>query len=216
MMKRLMFITIVCVFVTLPVRADFSSSTQLPLTGPGTTRAPIDYKGQLSSSLAMGLAEANTGQLFFEKSSVITGSDLVLTLGGTVPVGTSVNSYILHFDPTGASSSPVWEFHETITFDETVLGIIFDTTAAHGQLASSDATLGLGSGFYESDWMHRKFEEGQDRWNDVAISGSTVTFNLFTNTSMDEARIVTIPLPGAILLGILGLSAAGIKLRKFA
>ena len=215
-MKKAMFVTVLCVFVVSPAEADFLGSTQLDLTGPGTTRASIDYKGQLQSSLAMGLAEADRGQLFFEKSSVITGSDLVLTEGATVPVGTSVESYILHFDPDGSSSSPVWEFHETITFDEIVLGVIFDTVTAHGQLASSDATVGLGSSYYESDWRHRKFEEGQDKWNDVAILGNSVTFNLFTNTSMDEARIITTPLPGAVLLGILGLGAVGVKLRKYA
>ncbi len=214
-MRRTILIAVLCLFVAVPVvRADFSGSTQLPLSGPGTTRAPLDDQGQLTSSLAMGLAEANTGQLFFEKSSTITGSDLVLTTGGTVPVGTQVNSYILHFDPVEANSKPVWEFHETISFDEKVLGVIFDTTASHGHLAATDATLGLGSAFYESNWVSRKFEEGQDKWNDVVISGNTVTFDLFTNSSMDEARIVTTPVPGAVLLGLLGLGAAGVKLRK--
>ena len=215
-MRKIMFIAVLCAFLVSPVEADFLGSTQLALTGPDTTPAPIDYRGQLQSSLAMGLAEANTGQLFFEKSSVITGSDLVLTEGGTVPVGTRVNSYILHFDPVGSNSSPVWEFHETITFDETVLGIIFDTAAAPGRLAGSDTVMGLGSTYYESDSYHRKFEEGQDRWNDVAILGNSVTFNLFTNSSMDEARIITTPVPGAVLLGILGLGAVGVKLRKHA
>jgi hypothetical protein len=214
MVRRAAFIAALCALAATAVHADFSGSTELALSGPGTVRASLDYKGPLQDSLQMGLAEANTAQLFFERGSIVTGSDLVLTKGGTVSVGTSVNSYILHFDPVGSSSSPVWEFHETITFDETVLGVIFDTTASHGQMANSDVTVGLGSGYYETNWMHRKFEEGQDKWNDVAIVGNSVTFNLFTNSSMDEVRIITTPVPGAVLLGLLGLSAAGIKLRK--
>ncbi len=214
-MKQIVFVVVLWVLVAAPAtQADFSSSLQLPLTGPGTTRADLDYQGQLTGSLAMGAAEANTGQLFFEKASVITGSDLALTTGGSVAVGTPVKSYILHFDPVGSSSSPVWEFHETLTFDEAVLGVIFDTQTSHGHLASSDATVGLGAGFYDGSWSNRKFEEGQDKWNDVVISGNTVTFNLFTNSSMDEARIITTPVPGAVLLGMLGLSVAGVKLRK--
>jgi len=212
-----MSVAVLCLFVAVSaVEADFSSSVQHALTGPGTTRAPLDYKGQLTSSLVMGNTEANTGQLFFEKSSVITGSDLNLTLGGSVPVGTSVNSYILHFDPIGRSSVPVWEFHETITFDETVLGVIFDTASVPNQLAASDGILGIGAGYYESSSYHRKFEDNQDIWIDVAVLGNSVTFDLFTNSSMDEARIVTVPVPGAILLGMLGLSVVGVKLRKHA
>lgn len=214
-MRRIALILAVCGFAVVPVvRADFAGSTQLVLTGPGTTRAPIDYKGQLTGSLAMGSAEANTGQLFFESSGVVTGSGLSLTLGGTLPVGTRYNSYILHFDPDGSNSIPVWEFHEKITFDEKVLGVIFDTDATLGELAATDDTLGIGSSYYESNYFHRKFEDGQDKWNDIAILGSSVTCNLFTNSSMDEVRIVTTPAPAAVLLGVLGLGAAGVRLRR--
>jgi len=202
--------------VAVPAEAAFIGSTELPLTGPSTTRAPLSYKGQLTYSLEMGQAEENSGQLFFEKSTVITGSDLTLTKGGVVPVGTSVESYILHFDPVGASSSPVWELHETLTFDQTVLGVIFDTTTAQTELSSTDSILGLGPNYYQTGYYHRKFEEDQEKWNDIAILGNSVTFNLFTNTSMDEVRIVTTPVPGAVLLGVLGLGAAGLKLRKYA
>jgi len=203
----------------VPVQADFIGATELDLAGPDTVRAPIDYEGQLASVLDLGAKQANTGQLFFEKSSVIAGSDLALTTGGTVSVGTTVRSYILHFDPIANNPSGVgtaWEIHATLTFEEAVLGVIFDTVTSHGNLAGTDATLGLGAGFYEDDWNHRKFETTQDKWNDVVIAGNTVTFNLFTTSSMDEARIVTTPVPGAVLLGLLGMSVAGWRLRRFA
>jgi len=213
-----MLIAVVFAFVSVPVvQADFAGSTQLGLTGPDTTRAPIDYKGQLSSSIAEGSAEANAGQLFFEKSSVITGPALDLTVGGTVPVGTAVNSYILHFDAVGNTGGlPVYEFHETINFDEKVLGLIFDTSETGVQLATSDSIVGLGAGFYETDAARRKLEVNQDYWIDTAIFGTSVTLDLFTNSSMDEVRIVTVPVPGAVLLGMLGLSVVGVKLRKCA
>jgi len=212
-----MHISLAALALLVPVaaaQADLYSYTELGLTGPGTVRSTLADKGQLAGSLAMGLTEENTAQLFFEKGSVITGSDLALTQGGSVPVGTAVNSYILHFDPVGASSSPVYEFHGTLTFEEKVLGVIFDTDAVHGAMAASDASLGLGSGYYDANYRYRKFEE-QAKWGDVAILGShSVTLNLFTNSAMDEVRIITTPVPGAALLGTLGLGLSGYLCRR--
>ena len=54
-MRKTIFVAVLCLFVAVSaVEADFSSSVQHALTGPGTTRAPLDYMGQLISSLAMG------------------------------------------------------------------------------------------------------------------------------------------------------------------
>ena len=39
---------------------------------------------------------------------------------------------------------------------------------------------------------------------------------LQTTVSLDKVAVSLVPAPGAVLLGILGLSAAGLKLRKFA
>lgn len=44
------------------------------------------------------------------------------------------------------------------------------------------------------------------RW--TAIGGETI------NTGIDNVQIGVVPVPGAVLLGILGLSVAGVKLRK--
>jgi hypothetical protein len=197
-----------------PAQADLHSATDLPLTGPGTVQVSLADKGQLTSSLAMGVTEENSAQLFFEKGSFIAGSDLALTLGGSVPVGTYVNSYILHFDPVGRSSSPVYEYHGTLTFDETILGVIYDTASVHGLMVQSDSSVGLGAGYYDASYSNRKFEYGQSQWGDVAILGSSVTFNLFTNSGVDEVRIITTPIPGAALLGSLGLGLSGWLCRR--
>jgi hypothetical protein len=46
------------------------------------------------------------------------------------------------------------------------------------------------------------------RW--TAIGGQTI------NTGIDNVQIGVVPVPAAVLLGMLGLGAAGLKLRKFA
>jgi len=55
----------------------------------------------------------------------------------------------------------------------------------------------------------------------LIVFPSPVTTLLFTDSSngaigIDNLEVTPVPVPGAILLGILGLGAAGFKLRKFA
>jgi len=181
------------------------------LTGPGTVQALIVDKGQLTGSLVMdGAAAENSAQIFLESTNVVLGSDLALTDGGIVSAGSIVNSYIVHFDPLGAAASPVWEAKGTITFGEQVLGVIYakNATSTYSLLTDSDNTVGLGSAYYNTNTYHRKFEIPQATYQDVAqFAGSSVTVNMFTNSSMDEVRIITqgIPAPGALILALLGM-----------
>jgi hypothetical protein len=214
-MKRNVLMILVVLLLAGSAQADIPSITNdSSLTGPGTTAADIVWKGQLTSSLAMGAAEEDTAQLFRERTGVVLSSDLNLAGGGVVPAGTTVNSYIVHFDPVGSNQSPVWECKGTITFDEPVLGLIYATsdTSTYSLLTASDDSVGLGSAFYESNTYHRKLEIPQSKWQDVA--NNTVYLNLFTNTSMDEVRIVTVPAPGALVLGLVGTSLVAFIRRK--
>jgi hypothetical protein len=47
------------------------------------------------------------------------------------------------------------------------------------------------------------------------MSTTSIVGNLGYGPALDNVSVVPVPLPGAILLGLLGLSAAGAKLRKF-
>ncbi len=45
---------------------------------------------------------------------------------------------------------------------------------------------------------------------------SAVVVPQMVNTGIDNVRVAPVPVPGALLLGMLGLGAAGVKLRRFA
>lgn len=213
-MKSRILVIIVILALALSAQAGPTLITNdSPLTGPGTTRANIVFKTVLPSSLSMGKAEENSAQIFLERQNVLLTSDLAV-VGGWIPAGARVNSYILHFDPVGSASSPVWEARGTITFAEPLLGLIYATsnTATYSLLTASDSIVGLGGSYYESGTYHRKLEIPQETWEDLAtLPGNTVYVNLFTNSSMDEVRIITqvVPAPGALLLGALGAALVG-------
>ena len=216
-MKRVL-VLLAMLTVTVSAQANITAITNLGSSG-GTTAVNIEDSGLLTTPLIMDAKAKNAAQVFLERTGVVLGSDLELTLGGTVAAGTAMNSYIVHFDPVGAASSPVYECNGTVAFEETVLGLIFATkdTSTYLPFVQSDTLLGLGAAYYEGDVGHRKLEIPQDVWEDVALlPGNLVFLNLFTNSSMDEVRIVTqtIPAPGAILLGSLGALLVGHLRRR--
>ena len=64
-------------------------------------------------------------------------------------------------------------------------------------------------------------------FDDIPHTGSTLVIDFYASGggwqagqdeswAIDNVEVTVVPVPGAVLLGILGLSVAGIKLRKFA
>ena len=226
-MKRIMFITIVCAFVTGPAMASLSWNHS--------------YAG------SVGLDYVLTSPYAF-----LPGYEVDAFTGGTSDTTwTYAGSYGIYInDVSGKASAPFdseidWKKDNTYYFSvpkelsdvpqyATVdfggatygyLGLMWGSMDDYNKIeflscGVGGAVVGTIGGL---DVTRDSASGGQEDWENNAYVNifSTVPFDAIKITSTSYAfeldnLSVAVPVPGAVLLGILGLSAAGIKLRKFA
>lgn len=129
--------------------------------------------------------------------------------GGTIGAGTLVNSYIIHVDPVGIPNGLV-PYSGSITFSNTILGVIVTTSS----LNSTDSVLGIDTTSYYTG-ANRGLEWTNQDELELSISLDGMTMHLKALEIIDDIRVIEqVPVPGAVLLGMLGLGMACAKLRK--
>jgi len=214
-MRRLIFITIVCAFMAVPAVADLISST-----------GDVSYSTAIPGDLTLNAYESDDYiYVFDEKQNLTLTSDLAVDIalsglydeasdlvgaGGIIGAGTAVNSYIVHVDPIGTTN--LVEYDGSVTFSNKILGVIVETSS----LNSTDSVLGVSTTSYYTGQLRGLEWTNQDEVQ-LSISMDGMTMHLETQNILDNIRVVElVPVPGAVLLGILGLGVAGFKLRKFA
>jgi hypothetical protein len=218
MMRRLAFIGVVCAFIAVPALADLMtnggaesgdlSGWTIDISAATSGKMNI-IAATTSQSQSTGTVLPKAGNYFFtfanEATGATSGSGITISMSQT---GTSGLGY-------GVLSLDGWvqtETYQSANDDgEAVLALYGDAgetsvvaTASTGLLASH----GLWSPFSVSVIN----PGGVDHWK-VTLLG-TVNSTTYTNVFYDDVQVV--PVPGAVLLGILGLGAVGLKLRKFA
>ena len=106
-------------------------------------------------------------------------------------------------------SQPAEQLQKAIWYIEEEIGL----TEVGGVLTQTQsAATALGSGSKALAWYNEAAGKG---WTDI---GNVRVLNLYHNSIREDfqSQLYLVPVPGAVLLGFLGLSAAGLKLRKFA
>jgi len=106
---------------------------------------------------------------------------------GTIPAGTTVDCYFLHFDPVGSQASTI--SNQTITFSGDIIGIMWNvgTLDATDQVLGSPSTAG-----YETGVGARGYENGQE-FVTIGADKRTFTINTWYSTSPgEETRILTV------------------------
>jgi len=215
-MRKIVFIAVVLAFGAGPVMADITA-----VTGDVVEVSPIP------SDLTLNVYESDENIFVFdEKQNLLLPSDVDVDITqagtyndagdltpGTIAAGTAVNSYLIHVDPEGTAPSLV-TYEGSITFSNRILGVIVNAQS----LNDSDSVLGIDTTTYwqsGSYWSYRGLEWTPQDEVLISISLDGMTMHLEASNVLDNIRVVeAVPVPGAVLLGMLGLSVVGVKLRK--
>lgn len=181
-----------------PVYSQHETLTFLPY------ETPIDLRvGATESNHKIWILEESSDQILNTNLSI----DIVTPgmydswdddLGGFIPAGTRVNSYLIHTDPAGSpiDGEPYFGFWN---FDEPILGII----ASKEGLDVTDSLLGSSFVVYPTGQDFRGLELAANEFLWTKFTSNGVGFRFTTFGHVDEFRVITlssIPEPGPGLL----------------
>jgi len=219
-MRKTIFVAFVLAFVVVPASADFMTNGGAEtgdLTGwtvdiSGATSGNTDMiEAVTSQPQSTGTVLPYAGDYFFTfaNSSTRTSADRTGGIPRTISMsqtGTSgLGSAVLTLDGWVQTES-----YQGLNDDgEAVLTLYGD--AAETSIVDTVSTGLLSShGAWSLFSVSLANPGGVDHWK-VTLLG-TVNSTTYANTFYDDVSLV--PIPGAVLLGMLGLSVVGVKLRK--
>jgi hypothetical protein len=209
-MRKIVFVAVVCAFVGVPLRADLVQNGSFEL-GNFIDNAPV---GDNTMALVVG-------------STDITGwtvvNDAIAWIKEPDPWSILTPNGFLLLDLTGYSdSAPHGGVSQTIT---TTVGENYTLSVdlgVYNPTLSGPITVRASAGTASQDFTYNPAGAG-NQWQTFSlafVANSVNTPVAITGISGSKYigvdNVSVVPIPGAVLLGLLGLSAAGIKLRRFA
>jgi len=176
---------------------------------PAVSVTDVADAGGAPDNLNLDQVENELPQLFEEQQGVELSEDLAVDIdspgsysyagpatSGTIPAGTIVTSYLVHYDPLVTYPAQAVEVTGcSITFDTPILGLIFRSgRLGPDTLGDSDGIVGSSLTYWTADTLSNV--RGFDLWDGydqdpITLSADrlTVSFDTKANT-IDEMRIL--------------------------
>jgi hypothetical protein len=223
-MRMMLFVAALCAFVAVPAMANFNWQTQ-PILGTSAS----DVTGDVVVITGPTPVKPGGGFYYDVDGNVVLGPTIphYSTVGDPLfGIGSpSMTQFVINptvwsgthwYDPTvsvysgsGVYLDPLATYHYTGTYS--FLGT--PGNPAYDLLVAENASFSEDSGFIMlitgvgDFWLE---DVGSWKYTETWMDNAT----LQSITSIRPFEVVAVPVPGAVLLGLLGLSAAGVKLRK--
>jgi prepilin-type N-terminal cleavage/methylation domain-containing protein len=106
--------------------------------------------------------------------------------GGSIPAGTVVDVYYVHFDPVGSKHSTIT--NGRINFTAEILGLIYST----GKLKTSDQHVGKEGVTYPSNQNARGFENNAEQYELTSDMKSFIIHRFISTFPGEVVRIITV------------------------
>ena len=185
-MRRLILIALMCAFIAAPAKADLTDTDPDPATDPIMIGGPY-----VDDSWSFTISVPWNSDLYAVRIS--PGFETEDTFESpavrnvTLPGWSMVLDGLSLASISGPLTNPDWD--------------VFFAGVAPPALIEID-----------NAWFNGLTKVGETHW--VLVNGSLSSWG--HSNDWDPTRAEVVPVPGAVLLGILGLSVVGLKLRRFA
>jgi hypothetical protein len=223
-MRGALVVLALCVLVPAPVMADLSTVN-------------IDFQPPSGATTYSGLGMAPDSGTFWNAMSLGSKSNLTASDGTTVTdidVSTNYTFYyqdggntllrdrIIWSDGTPHTGNPS---EPAITISGLDASLLYDVYLYAGHYAQTFTINGVSKSLTAAhyDWNQPNWIEGVHYvyFPGISPTGGAININIFntapTDTVISGMQIqAVVPVPPAILLGMLGLGAAGVRMRRFA
>ena len=234
-MKRLLFIFVLCVFISVPALADFSAPAGLL---PGDTFQWVFVTSTTHDAVSTNIADYDlfVNGVAAASAQAVTGVTGVSALGDISWKVIGSTAAVHATNHLGTVDSPIYNLANALVSASGKAGLFDGSLSAPINIDENGSTLnwytwtGTRPNGFGTPTTDGRFYLGANpsapsgvRTGSTAVTNSTwtnfsaaapntKTFSMYAISS----EVTVVPVPGAVLLGILGLGAAGIKLRKYA
>ena len=186
-----------------------------------TQLVPVTF---LASAHALDDNVTNSGmQAFNEAQGVVTTVAHAIDGGGTIAVGTLVDSHMIFLNSVG--NTPVSHYNVTWTFSGTILGIMSNrsgTMEANSTFElgapGTNYTVGAGAAPFDARGLEASQSCGTNMSNDgySIIAPNQLCVGMYVTEPGDWIRVVTaaVPLPAAFPLLLAALGGLGLIARR--